>query len=199
MEFINILMHLGNSYQECLTIVDMDDPKRPCVYANQKFYENTLFEKNEVIGKNLAFLQGDNTDPKTIDFMKECFSKNMACCQDLVNYRKDGTAFLNRLVMLPFKSGDKNFFIGFQNDVTEVKGLNSESEILNKISDHYIRHNINNPLTIILNSFSSLLKHRKTPEEVEERIKVCFDRIHNFVCKIDDLKDFENFVIEAAA
>jgi hypothetical protein len=51
-------------------------------------------------------------------FMRHCFENSLAGCQDIVNYRKDGAAFVNRLGMLSMK-WEKVHYLSFQNDVTD--------------------------------------------------------------------------------
>ena len=91
---------IGDYFPNCLTIVDVDDEEnRPCLYANKMFCDNTGYEPEEAIGRNLSYLQGELTPKDTKDFMKKCFKEKVSCIQDMVNYKKDGTPFLNRLLM----------------------------------------------------------------------------------------------------
>lgn len=176
---LDTLIEIGNLFEDCLTIVNMDLPDRPCIYVNKKFEEFTGYKANEVLGKNLKLLQGVDSAEDTIEFMKKAFLQNEACCQDIINYKKDGTAFLNRLVMLPFKNGDQQLYVGFQNDITELKGLTYYNETLKKIDSGNIRHNINNPLTITLASFSLELKRNPnlSKQDFRKKLLSTFERL----------------------
>ena len=136
------IMQVGDAFLDCLTVVDSNDAERPCIYANHKFYEQVGYAKDQVLGRNLAFLQGEATDSKAVDYMRLSFSAGEACSIDIANYRSDGSTFMNRLVMLPIKEHDQNFYIGFQNilqgDISDLKQLplssNAEiSHILNNL------------------------------------------------------------------
>lgn len=160
------LKEIGDHFDCCLTIVDMNDPKHPCIYANNKFFDNTGYNFEEVSGKNLAFLQGEDTSTDTITFMQKCFSNNEPCCQDIVNYKKDGTPFINRLVMLPLEYENHNYFFGFQNDIT-------------------------NKFTIILGKIAIGLHLKQDPsEELHEKLEKCFKDINNFCLNIEEHQDF---------
>lgn len=41
-------------------------PDNPIVYANQGFLDMTGYRKEEIVGQNCRFLQGENTDRDTV-------------------------------------------------------------------------------------------------------------------------------------
>tara|TARA_B100001971_G_scaffold84647_1_gene78010 strand:+ start:124448 stop:126010 length:1563 start_codon:yes stop_codon:yes gene_type:complete len=118
---LNTLMSIGDLLDFSLVIVDMKSKNKDCVYVNQKFLEKTGYEAGEVIGKNLNLLQGKLTHEKSILAMRDSFKKKIICCHDVVNYKKDGSPFLNRLIMCPFEKDDEFYYIGLQNDITSLK------------------------------------------------------------------------------
>lgn len=147
---IKKLQAIGDHIYDCLTVVDNESKERPCVYANQRFYDQTGYSEAEVIGKNLKFLQGKGTNGKTIAFMRVTLNKHKALCVDLLNHRKNGDAFLNRLVMIPFLEKGKQFFLGLQNDITHQKNLHFDAEEVKKYNDGYLRHMVNNKLMVVM-------------------------------------------------
>jgi PAS domain S-box-containing protein len=194
---IDKLKRIAEYFPYCLTIVDMESAGRLCVFANTKFLENTGYQAEEAIGRNLSYLQGELTSEETVKFMRKCFDEGSCCIQDLVNYKKDGTPFLNRLLMLPFKTpGEKLFYIGFQNDITEKKGLSQNNASLAKVNDGEIKHMVNNPLSIILGGMTMTLKQSHNEVEIAKTAKSlssAFERINNYALKIENVSSFQNF------
>lgn len=192
-----LLMDIGDRFPFCYTVVEcLDNGHRECIYVNSTFTEDTGYEASEAIGKNLSFLQGPLTAQDSVAHMRNALSSNRSCIQDVVNYKKDGTAFLNRVLILPIKSKDGLFFVSIQNDITEKKGLTYHNDSLKKVTDCEIKHSVNNPLTIILNGHAQLLKENSS---LDERIRIhnalsdAFYRINNYCINIETLSDFENF------
>lgn len=66
------------------------------------------------------FLQGEATDPKSVQQLRDSVRKGVPVCTRLLNYKKDGTPFWNLLTMTPIKDGAGRVvkFVGVQVDVT---------------------------------------------------------------------------------
>jgi PAS domain S-box-containing protein len=182
-------MKIGDHFPYCVTVVDVDAPGRPCLYSNKKFFENTGYTSDEVLGENLRLLQGKLTSQATVEFIRECFKNYSACIQDIVNYKKDGTPFLNRLLMLPIQGQDKKYYIGFQHDITHRNGLEHNNESLAKVNDAEIKHVMNNALSIILGGH--LLG--RSEENLAQVLTRAFDRINKFVLEVESVSEFEKF------
>jgi sigma-B regulation protein RsbU (phosphoserine phosphatase) len=105
---------------EGITIADARLPDRPLIYANEGFERMTGYAVDEVLGRNCRFLQGTGTDAACVAEIRDALAANRACVVELLNYRKDGTEFWNRLSITPVRdpSGAVTHFIGIQSDVT---------------------------------------------------------------------------------
>ncbi|MFT6068305.1 MAG: PAS domain S-box-containing protein [Bacteriovoracaceae bacterium] len=196
MKTLEILKSIGDFFPYCLTIVDMKKEGRPCIYTNKKFLENTDYNPAEAIDKNLSYLQGPLTSQSTILFMREAFDKKEACIQDVINYKKDGTPFLNRLLMVPIIDGDNFFYLGFQNDITTLKGLHYKEESLKSIDDSEIRHMIFNPLTQLMELLSlklTSLSEGDKKEDFSEITQELFDRIICYALDVEEISNFSGF------
>jgi PAS domain S-box-containing protein len=108
---------------EGITISDNLQKDNPIVYANEGFERLTGYNKRDVLGKNCRFLQGENTDPATIDEIRRSIGEERPCSVEILNYRKDGTTFWNLLSITPIRdeSGRVTNFIGIQSDITKRK------------------------------------------------------------------------------
>lgn len=108
---------------EGITIADARLPDNPLIYANAGFERLTGYAVADVLGRNCRFLQGPGTDPATLDTLRTAILEKRAVTVQLLNYRKDGTPFWNRLSITPVRdaAGAVTHFIGVQSDVTAEK------------------------------------------------------------------------------
>jgi PAS domain S-box-containing protein len=108
------------STAEGITISDPSLPDNPLIYVNSGFERLTGYSASSVIGKNCRFLQGPETDPNTAERIRSAISRESEITVEILNYRKDGKTFWNRLSITPVrdKDGKTTHFIGVQSDVT---------------------------------------------------------------------------------
>jgi len=108
---------------EGITIADTSLPDNPLIYINAGFERLTGYSAAEVLGRNCRFLQGPGTDPATVDQLRTAIRERQPITVQMLNYRKDGTPFWNRLSITPVQdaSGTVTHFIGVQSDVTAEK------------------------------------------------------------------------------
>nr|AML77908.1 putative LOV domain-containing protein [Chlamydomonas bilatus] len=101
-------------------VADATLPDMPLVFASDGFYQMTGYGPDEVLGHNCRFLQGEGTDPKEVQKIRDAVKKAEAVSVRLLNYRKDGTPFWNLLTLTPIKTPDGTLskFVGVQVDVT---------------------------------------------------------------------------------
>lgn len=104
-----------------LTIAEAGDGDRPLIFVNHGFLDLVGYTRAEVVGRDCRFLQGPDTDPETVAGMAEGLAGGDEVQVILLNYRKDGTTFWNRLSIYPVhaEGGAVTHFIGIQEDVTE--------------------------------------------------------------------------------
>lgn len=105
---------------EGVTIADARRPDRPLIYVNQGFERMTGYPVADVLGRNCRFLQGPETDTAAVAMIRAALADRRECLVEILNYRKDGTAFWNRLSITPLRdaAGEVTHFIGIQSDVT---------------------------------------------------------------------------------
>ncbi len=134
-----LITHAADSTFEGITISDMQHPDQPLIYANRGFEELTGYSKEDVIGKNCRFLQGEATNRKIVHEIRQCIASRMACTVELLNYRKNGTPFWNRLSLTPIFNKDKQLthYVGVQSDITELKRTRAILEDTNTKLSHF--------------------------------------------------------------
>ncbi len=103
----------------------ISDEHRRIVYANASFTKITGYTEPEILGRNCALMQGPDTDPEVVLRIRAALNAGQPFEGEILNYRKDGTAFWNELTVAPISSpgGEPIQFIGIQRDVTERKRI----------------------------------------------------------------------------
>lgn len=130
-----------NVAAEGITIADMRLPDEPLIYINEGFERLTGYSAKSMLGKNCRFLQGEDTDPATVQKIRDAIASGNECTVEILNHTKDGEAFWNRLSLTPVRdnSGKVTHFIGVQSDITKRKNAeealreaNRQLEIVNQ-------------------------------------------------------------------
>ncbi len=113
---------------EGITIADARLPDMPLVYANAGFERLTGYRVSEALGRNCRFLQGPDTEAAAVDRIRAALAAERGCTVELLNYRKDGTPFWNRLAITPVRdeAGRVTHYIGIQSDLSEQKRIEAE-------------------------------------------------------------------------
>lgn len=108
----------------------------PIIYFNPGFQKLTGYGE-EILGKNCRFLQADDRDQANITKLRKAIKNGESCQITLRNYKKDGTLFWNELSVNPIRdhSGLLTHYIGIQNDITQRKTAEEESNYLTRIFD----------------------------------------------------------------
>ena len=106
---------------EGITIADARLPDRPLIYVNKGFERLTGYSAAEALGKSCRFLQGTRANPDTVQVIREALDQERDCSVEILNTRKDGSTFWNRLSITPVRDAEGNVthFIGIQSDVTQ--------------------------------------------------------------------------------
>ncbi|MFW5977756.1 MAG: bacterio-opsin activator domain-containing protein [Halohasta sp.] len=106
-----------------VTIVDADRPDEPMIYINDAFERLTGYAKHRAVGLNCRFLQGEETDPEAVDVLRAAVETGESASVELLNYRKSGEPFWNRVDIAPVHDtdGEVSHYVGFQLDITDRK------------------------------------------------------------------------------
>lgn len=105
--------------EQSVVITDPALPGNPIIFVSDEFESQTGYPPQEVLGRNCRFLQGPETDQATIEKIREGLRSESEISVDILNYRKDGSKFWNRLRIRPLYGDDGKvmFFAGAQNPI----------------------------------------------------------------------------------
>ena len=103
-----------------MAVSDPTLPDNPIVYVNAAFERLTGFAAEDVVGRNCRFLQGPATAPEDVARLRAAIAAREPVELDLLNHRRDGSAFWNRLTVAPVhgEDGMLRHFVASQTDVT---------------------------------------------------------------------------------
>jgi PAS domain S-box-containing protein len=117
-----------------ISIADATSEGIPLVYVNDGFLELTGYPREEAIGRNCRFLQGEDTREEPVAEMRRALDNEEPTTVELRNYRKDGSMFWNRVTVSPVENqtGDVTHYLGFQEDITDEKLYERERGLFKK-------------------------------------------------------------------
>lgn len=98
-------------------------PDRLTVSVNRAFEQLTGYQAHELIGHSCKLLQGAMTDVSAMSDFRAALDACQPVTREVLNYRKDGSAFWNEVSISPVFDNDGVLtnFVGIQQDITERK------------------------------------------------------------------------------
>lgn len=130
--------HLREASEGLAEVFCLTDPSRtdnPIVFASDEFHRTTQYGMGYVLGRNCRFLQGPLTNPNSVRRLRESLTAGKECCEVFLNYRRDGSPFMNLLMTAPLcdSRGIIRYFIGAQVDVSGLVKDCTEMESLERL------------------------------------------------------------------
>jgi PAS domain S-box-containing protein len=96
---------------------------RSVLYVNDEFTRMTGYDREEVVGRSLHVLRGPESDPVTLEQLRQALDDGRPLRVELRNHRKDGTGYWVdlSLVPVPDQTGRCAHWVMIQRDVTDRK------------------------------------------------------------------------------
>jgi PAS domain S-box-containing protein len=108
--------------ERAAVIADATQSDMPLIYITSAFERQTGYTAAETVGRNCRFLQGPETAPEDVAAIRQAIAEARSLTIDVLNYRKDGTPFWNRLRLRPvFRDGALDTYVGVQNPIAEAE------------------------------------------------------------------------------
>jgi diguanylate cyclase (GGDEF)-like protein/PAS domain S-box-containing protein len=126
---LQLMERAVDSAREGVVLVNMRRDDEPIVYVNRGFENLTGYDREEAMGRNCRFLQGDRTDPKQVADIRQAIDAREETTIELQNQRKDGEWFWNELSLSPVEdeSGTITHYVGIQRDVSRRIAIEREN------------------------------------------------------------------------
>ncbi len=105
--------------------VVVTDPQGLTVHVNTAFSINTGYTLREMLGRSPgSVLQRADADPESVRRLREALRSGQGCIGvEIVNYRKDGTAFDSLIDIEPVRDADGRIvqFVSVQTEISELR------------------------------------------------------------------------------
>jgi PAS domain S-box-containing protein len=94
-------------------------PDNPLEVVNSAFCDLTGYAESDILGRNCRFLAGESTEPWITGQIRDAIRDRQPILADILNYRRDGTAFRNGVMITPLfdPEGGLAWFLGSQVDL----------------------------------------------------------------------------------
>lgn len=110
---------------DCVIVTDCDlvQPGPRIVYVNDAVCQTTGYSREELIGQSPRILQGKQTDHALLKQLRQTLAAGQSFRCQLVNYRKDGTAYDSDLFITPMVDSEARctHYVSVHRDVTDHK------------------------------------------------------------------------------
>lgn len=157
-----VLISALESVPTSIVIADAQMPDIPVIFSNRAFTHVTGYGPEEVLGRNMRFLQGPDTNQDSVARLRQAVAERRTIAVELLNYKKSGQPFWNLLTVAPVFNDDGVLaaFVGALQDVTNERQHQErlrhfqKLEALGQLAGG-IAHELNNLLQPVM-TFSSL-------------------------------------------
>jgi PAS domain S-box-containing protein len=193
----------GKNPEELLSLIHrspipmvVTDPRlfdNPAVAANKAFVDLTGYPLEEIIGHNLRFLSANLPTENGRAVLREAITAQRATFVELLNSRRDGTQFLNAVMVAPIfdDEGRLTYFLGSQMEVNEASSSRRrqaaekvarltprEREVLQEMCNGYQNKQIAHRLSISLKTVEARrvsLKDKLNAPTSADAIRLCVE------------------------
>lgn len=151
--------------QVAIVVTNPQLEDNPIVYVNQAFTRMTGYARSSSIGRNCRFLQGEETDKRDVDRVRAGIEANRSVTVDITNYRANGDAFKNRLVVTPILDDMNNtaYFVGIQKELNSSDVTASSEEINTQLME--IQNRVRSDLSMIIGMIRKQSGTTSVPED----------------------------------
>lgn len=116
----------------------VSDPRQqdnPIIACNAAFMQLTGYSREEIVGRNCRFLRGERTEPEQTAMLRDAVAQRRPVMVELINYRKDGAAFRNAVMIAPLfdDHGELAYFLGSQMAIDD-EGASRHDQAREKIA-----------------------------------------------------------------
>ncbi|RMZ72194.1 Hisactophilin c49s mutant phototropin phy3 fusion [Pyrenophora seminiperda CCB06] len=132
-----MLREASEGLAEVFCLTDPSRTDNPIIFASEEFHRTTQYGVGYAIGRNCRFLQGPKTSRSTVARFGKAAREGKDHSEVLLNYRRDGSPFMNLLMMAPLldSRGNLRYYIGAQIDVSGLVKESTDLEAFRSMLD----------------------------------------------------------------
>lgn len=119
------MLRLALVVQKTQNAVIISDSDGCIQWVNEGFTRLTGYKPEDVIGELAYFLQGENTNPETVENIRQSMLRREPCTCEIYNYSKDNRGFWLSISITPIRNdkGEVQGFIAVIMEITERKAM----------------------------------------------------------------------------
>ena len=151
----------------------------PAVFCNAAFCRLTGYAEDEVLGRNMRFLQGPETDDRALDVLRAAVAARQQSQVELWNYRRDGSKFWCSMFVGPVFDSDGNLLCWFGSQLDtgarrELDQAHARAQRMDTLGAMAagVAHEFNNLMTIVLANAEAAGRESLTPRQAERLDRV---------------------------
>lgn len=156
---------VGTAVAKTPLVIVLTDPRaedNPITYVNGAFQRTTLYSRDYAIGRNCRFLQGEETSDDDVERIREGLRGDKEFQVTITNYKADGTAFRNQLLISPVHNddGELTAYFSVQREVRKSDGDNGidPMDLLREL-----QHRVKNHLSMVVSMIRLQASREVTP------------------------------------
>lgn len=174
-------LSLVASYTDNLVVIT--DARGRTEWVNQAFIKRTGYTAGDLMGRTPGeVLQGPETDPETVERIRDQLREGLSFETEILNYTKAGEPYWVQIHITPVRDdhGVVERFVSIQTDSTELRGTQDELEVAmvhaeaaNEAKTQFlatVSHEMRTPLNAILGSAELALTEDGVPPVVHEHL-----------------------------
>lgn len=144
-EWLGLVIAAFKYLPQAVIICDASLPGLPIVSVSVGFEALTGFKSSFAVGKNCSFLQGPDTEVSAVQELREAIRAQEPCHVSLLNYKSNGSTFLNFLSITPIFDEDSlcHYYVGTLTEVAErfsgIKPHLRNADRLHKLLPKFLR------------------------------------------------------------
>ncbi|MCH9687299.1 MAG: response regulator [Deltaproteobacteria bacterium] len=186
--------------QAAISVV-IADPEGRIEWANAAFTSQTGYSLQEVRGRRPGpLLQGPETDPATMQMLRDKIAAAEPVEAEILNYTKSGRPYWVRLSITPVfdESGKIQRFFSLQTDVTQDRRAKQElrrakalAEENNRLKNRFlatVSHELRTPLNAVIGMTDLTLRTELTDEQ-RDLLRVVASNAETLLTTIGDILD----------
>ena len=178
-------LHIRNAsiaaMDSAFVIIDATCVNHPIIDVNPAFEAMTGYTQDEITGKSLDYLHGNDTADEEINALQDALAQGSSYYAEIVNYKKDGSLFWNDLSLDTVRDerGNILYSVVIMRDVTEWRNAedlwrrSQKMDAIGKMAGG-IAHDFNNILAIILGHVELLIESAGD----QPRLKISLESIY---------------------